>query len=114
MALLRYSGWGAVVTKDTLQVRKQQLVRDAIYDAAIELFAVKGFDETTVEEVAQAAGVSRRSFFRYFASKDDLLAQNVVNFGSVLAATITACPQALTRLETVGETVLPVLNELLA
>ena len=66
------------MTEDTLQLRKQQLVRDAIYDAAIELFAVKGFDETTVEEVAQAAGVSRRSFFRYFASKDDLLAQNVV------------------------------------
>jgi AcrR family transcriptional regulator len=114
MALLRYSGWGAVVTKDTLQVRKQQLVRDAIYDAAIELFAVKGFDETTVEEVAQAAGVSRRSFFRYFASKDDLLAQNVVNFGSVLAATITACSQALTPLETVRETVLSVLKQSVA
>ena len=98
------------MTEDTLQARKQQLVRDAIYDAAIDLFAVKGFDETTVEEVAQAAGVSRRSFFRYFASKDDLLAQNVVNFGSVLAATITACSPALTPLETVRETVLSVLK----
>jgi AcrR family transcriptional regulator len=111
---LRYSGLGAAVTEDTLQVRKQQLVRDAIYDAAIELFAVRGFDETTVEEVAQAAGVSRRSFFRYFASKDDLLAQNVVNFGSVLAATITACSQALTPLETVRETVLSVLKQSVA
>ena len=99
------------MTEDSLQVRKQQLVRDAIYDAAIKLFAVKGFDETTVEEVAQAAGVSRRSFFRYFASKDDLLAQNVVNFGSVLGATITACSQALTPLETVRETVLCVLKQ---
>ena len=102
---------GATVTEDTLQVRKQQLVRNAIYDAAIDLFAKEGFDETTVEEVAQAAGVSRRSFFRYFASKDDLLAQNVVHFGSVLSATITACPPALTPLETVRETVLAVVRQ---
>jgi AcrR family transcriptional regulator len=102
---------GSNVTEDTLQIRKQQLVRNAIYEAAIDLFAEKGFDETTVEEVAQAAGVSRRSFFRYFASKDDLLAQNVVHFGSILSATITACPPALTPLETVRETVLAVARQ---
>ena len=99
------------MTKDSLQVRKQQLVRDAIYDAAIGLFAVKGFDETTVEEVAQAAGVSRRSFFRYFSSKDDLLAQNVVHYGEVLTAAVTACPAAFTPLETVRETVLTVVKQ---
>jgi DNA-binding transcriptional regulator YbjK len=99
------------VTEDSLQLRKQQMVRSAIYDAAIELFAEKGFDETTVEEVAKAAGVSRRSFFRYFASKDDLLAQNVVNYGHVLAATVTACAPALSPLETVRETVQTVLKQ---
>lgn len=102
------------MTKDNLQVRKQQLVRNAIYDAAIELFAARGFDETTVEEVAQAAGVSRRSFFRYFASKDDLLAQNVVQYGNMLTAAITACPPALTPLETVRETVLSVIKHTVA
>jgi len=96
------------VAKDTLQIRKQQLVRDAIYDAAIELFAGKGFDETTVEEVAQAAGVSRRSFFRYFASKDDLLAQNVLLYGAALTAAIKECPSTLTPFEIVRETVLTV------
>jgi AcrR family transcriptional regulator len=97
-----------VVTKENLQVRKQELVRNAIFDAAIEIFAAKGFDETTVEEVAQAAGVSRRSFFRYFASKDDLLAQNVVHYGVALNEAITACPQTFTSLEIVRETVLSV------
>jgi AcrR family transcriptional regulator len=99
------------VAKDNLQVRKQQLVRDAIFDAAIDLFAAKGFDETTVEEVAKAAGVSRRSFFRYFASKDDLMAQNVVHHGVVLTAAITACPATFPPLEVVRETVLSVAKQ---
>ena len=94
------------MAKQTLQVRKQELVRDAIYDAAIDLFAVKGFEETTVEEVAQAAGVSRRSFFRYYATKDDLLAQGVLKYGSALSAAIQACPASLSPFETMQATVL--------
>jgi AcrR family transcriptional regulator len=93
-------------TSQRIRVRKQQLVRDAIYDAAIELFAAKGFDETTVEEVALAAGVSRRSFFRYFESKDDLLAQNVMQYGAALSSAIQECSPTLTPLEVVRETVL--------
>jgi AcrR family transcriptional regulator len=89
----------------TLQSRKQQFVRDAIFDAAIDLFAANGFDETTVEEVAKAAGISRRSFFRYFANKDDLLAQSVLNYGAVLAEAIEACPSDLSPLEVVRETI---------
>lgn len=90
----------------SLQSRKRQLVRDAIYDAAIELFAKKGFDETTVEEVAEAAGISRRSYFRYFESKDDLLALNTVNCGEALCEAVKSCPARLTPLEVVRETVL--------
>ena len=102
------------MTKENLQVLKQQLARNTIFEAAIDLFATKGFDETTVEEVAQAAGVSRRSFFRYFASKDDLLAQNVVHYGVALTAAITACPATFTPLEIVRETVLSVAKQSVA
>ena len=90
----------------SLQSRKRQLVRDAIYGAAVELFAKKGFDETTVEEVAEAAGISRRSFFRYFESKDDLLALNTVNCGEVLREAVTSCPAHLSLLEVLYETAL--------
>jgi TetR/AcrR family transcriptional regulator, regulator of mycofactocin system len=42
-------------------------------DVALALFAANGFDETTIEDVAEAAGIGRRTFFRYFASKNDLV-----------------------------------------
>ena len=75
----------------TLQERKQQLVRQAIWDAATDLFAEKGYDETTVDDIALAAGVSRRSFFRYFSSKNDLMAQAIDTYGDRLTEAIQAC-----------------------
>jgi AcrR family transcriptional regulator len=97
--------------KPSLRSRKQQFVRDAIFDAAIERFAVKGFDETTVEEVAQAAGVSRASFFRYFSSKDDLLAQNVMKYGLALIEVIKTSPSSFTPFEIMRHTVLSVAKQ---
>lgn len=91
-----------------LQERKQQFVRDAIWDAAIDLFDRKGFDETTVDEIAKAAGTSRRSFFRYFQSKSDLLAQAVVSYGTALIDAIDGCPADYSLGEVFRTTVLHV------
>lgn len=96
------------MTQPSLSSRKREFVRETIFDAAIELFATKGFDETTVEEVAQAAGVSRASFFRYFSGKDDLLAQNVLKYGHALTAAIKTSQPSLTTFEIMKETVLSV------
>ena len=76
----------------TLTSRKQEFVRDGIFEAAIDLFVHKGFQETTVDDVALAAGVSRRSFFRYFTTKDHLLGHNMVKLGDVLVAAVAASP----------------------
>ena len=76
----------------TLTSRKQEFVRDGIFEAAIDLFVRKGFQETTVDDVALAAGVSRRSFFRYFTTKDHLLGHNMVKLGDVLVAAVAASP----------------------
>jgi AcrR family transcriptional regulator len=47
--------------------------RRRIADAARELFAGQGYDRTTVDAIAERAGVARRTFFRYFPSKDDVI-----------------------------------------
>jgi AcrR family transcriptional regulator len=57
----------------SLQERKQELVRGELASAAWDLFGKKGYESTTVAEIAAAAGVSRRTFFRYYASKEDVL-----------------------------------------
>ena len=74
--------------------RKQQVVQDAIWNAAIDLFGEKGFDDVTVDDIAAAAGVSQRTFFRYFASKSDLMGQSMLAYGEVLREAIQATPKS--------------------
>jgi AcrR family transcriptional regulator len=57
----------------TLTERRHQQTRTAIADAAVALFLERGFSETTMEDVAAAAGVSRRTAYRHSPSKDDLV-----------------------------------------
>jgi AcrR family transcriptional regulator len=57
----------------TLIERRHEQTRAAIADAAVALFAERGFAETTMGDVADAAGVSRRTVYRHFPSKDDLV-----------------------------------------
>jgi AcrR family transcriptional regulator len=57
----------------SLRDLKRARTRQAVIDAAIELFERQGYDETTVAEIAAAAEIGARTFFSYFASKEELL-----------------------------------------
>jgi AcrR family transcriptional regulator len=75
-----------------LAARKRQVVRDELTDAAMRLLARKGFADTTVEEIVAAAGVSRRTFFRHFASKEDVVVQFLDDMGVAMCAAMRERP----------------------
>lgn len=79
------STWG-------LRERTRNMVRTQLAEAALKLFVEQGFDATTVEQIATVTGLSRRSFHRYFSSKEDVLGQWFAEKGQELAAALAARP----------------------
>jgi AcrR family transcriptional regulator len=63
----------AAPAKVSLRQKHADATRQRILDEAMTLFLAQGFEATTVEEIADRADVSPRTFFRYFATKDALL-----------------------------------------
>jgi AcrR family transcriptional regulator len=78
----------------TLAERKRQVVRDELGEAALQLIARQGYEETTVDQIVAAAGVSRRTFFRYFASKEDVIIEFIGDVGEAIVGTLAERPAA--------------------
>ncbi len=64
-----------------LRARTRRAVQAEIGGAAMRLFLEQGFDATTMEQIARAAGISRRSLFRYFSTKEDIVLGHLVEAG---------------------------------
>ncbi|WP_106401170.1 TetR/AcrR family transcriptional regulator [Actinocorallia populi] len=73
--------------------------RQALIDAALRLFAERGYDATTTEEIAEAAGVSPRTFFRYFPTKESVLLRGESDFVRSFTGVYLAQPETMTELE---------------
>lgn len=75
-----------------LRERTRSAVRSQLAETALRLFIDQGFEATTVDQIAAATGLSRRSFHRYFASKEDVLGQWFVMMGGQIADALSAQP----------------------
>ena len=62
----------------------KQATRQALQQAADRLFAEQGYGATTVRDIAEAAGVNERTFFRYFAGKEELIIEDALSWLPVL------------------------------
>ncbi|MFK4069801.1 TetR family transcriptional regulator [Streptomyces sp. NPDC029674] len=72
--------------------RKRRLVSDELTESALRLLALKGYDAVTIDEIVTTAGVSRRTFFRYFASKEDVVVQFLADMGAGMRAELADRP----------------------
>src|ERR1700761_879632 len=75
-----------------LRSRTRENVRVQIAEVAFRVFAERGFDAVTATEVAEAAGISRASFFRYFESKEDAVFVVQEELGVDVAAALGGRP----------------------
>jgi AcrR family transcriptional regulator len=75
-----------------LRERTRRAVRAELADIALGLFAERGFDQTTVDEIAGAAGLTKRSFFRYFPAKEDAVFGGIDVTGEQVVEGIRARP----------------------
>ncbi|MEV6156390.1 TetR family transcriptional regulator [Nonomuraea sp. NPDC052129] len=75
-----------------LRDRTRRAVRAELASRALELFAEHGFDDTTVDDIAKAAGMSKRSFFRYFPTKEDVVFGELEAMGEQVAQELATQP----------------------
>ena len=69
-----------------LREHTRSVVRALLTRTAIDLFAAKGYDDTALDDVAAAAGVSQRTLFNYFRNKEDLALNGLSEQGELIAA----------------------------
>ena len=94
--------------RSSLQERKQKLVRAELAEAAWELFGRQGYEATSVAKIARAAGVSRRTFFRYYASKEDVLIETSDTLAEEFLAEMARRPASEPPLVAIHRALVPV------
>lgn len=89
-----------------LRERKRRETAERIRETGIRLFMEKGYAATTLEDIAGEAGISRRTFFYYYKSKDDILLTMQNGTGDALAAALKEAPYGKRPFEAVRDAVL--------
>jgi len=93
---------------DSVRARKRRETLQRLTDAGMRLFIEKGVDATTIDEIASAAGRSRRTFFYYFKSKDDILLSMQSGMGEMIVAGLREMPNDMRPLAAVRQAIIQV------
>src|SRR5947209_15982704 len=93
-------------TQPGLRERKKQRTRETIAQAARQLFAERGYQATTLPDIAEAADVSTRTIFAYFPSKEDILFNDFALMKEALAQALAERPEGTDALEAVRQFIL--------
>jgi AcrR family transcriptional regulator len=83
-------------------VRWEPDARGRLQQAALELYGERGFDNTTVAEIAEHAGLTKRTFFRYFADKREVLFFGAKALEELFVTEVGAAPESAAPLDAVG------------
>ena len=78
--------WQTMEASPGLRERKKQRTRERIVEASFELFEERGFEGTTIADIAEAADIAPRTFFSYFPSKDDVVFHDFEATHSIVAS----------------------------
>ena len=82
----------ALGVSESLRDRKKRLTRQAISDVATRLFLARGYEQVTIAEIAEAAGVAKMTVTNYFPRKEDLALDVADDFVALLAAAVADRP----------------------
>ena len=82
--------------------RWQPNARGRLEKAAMELYAERGFDQTTVAQIAERAGLTERTFFRHFADKREVLFAGSAQLQDLLVETVAGAPASVTPIDAVA------------
>ena len=86
-------------------VRWEPDARGRLGQAAFELFTERGFEQVTVAEIAERAGLTERTFFRYFADKREVLFAGADGFQDLFVSTVASAPESAAPIDAVAAAV---------
>jgi len=92
----------AVILYDQPMGRWEPDARGRLAQAALELYIERGFEQTTVAEIAERAGLTERTFFRHFADKREVLFPPQNDFQDMFVKVVAGAPDDATPLEAVA------------
>ncbi len=93
----------AAITYDRSVSRWEPNARSRLEQAALKLYVERGFEQTTVAEIAKEAGLTERTFFRHFADKREVLFSDAGVLQELLVSTVASSPDSVAPIDAIAE-----------